>query len=96
MKKLGLFFLILSLMAPANPSLGQGFRAEQMEGEFSKYFKKTILFFDYPAIVSKAIVVSQAIPSEKSWQNLCLPKSNSQDFIGNRCQRRQFQFLSKL
>jgi hypothetical protein len=44
-------------MAPANPSLGQGFRAEQMEGEFSKYFKKTILFFDYPAIVSKAIVV---------------------------------------
>jgi hypothetical protein len=57
MKKLGLFFLILSLMAPVNPSLGQGFKAEHMEGGFSKYFKKTISFFDYSAIVSKEIVV---------------------------------------
>ncbi len=57
MKKLGVFLLLSSLIAFVNPSVAQGFRTDQAEGGFSKYFKRTILLLDYSAIVSKNIVV---------------------------------------
>ena len=59
MKGLKLFFLLLSFVILLSPSECGDFNSQgQTTQEFSKYFKKTISFLDYSAIVSKDIVVN--------------------------------------